>query len=346
VKLIEKVELRNFRNYGFARIELHKGINSLVGRNGLGKTNFLEAVHLVCEEKALRAVRPEELVKWGEEEGEVKGFFRDGNQTFHRRILLRKKEVVVRRDASARSPRVVALLPDNISFVKGGPEERRREMDSAISRLKAGYARDLHDYARVVRHRNELLRGIRAGSESRETLAHWNSLLISLGRRIVEDRKSLLKEVKEIMGRILEELGRGDLEIRYYSSIRQANEGDVEGFLKRMEAAEIRRGQTLVGPHRDEVIFLLEGRSVRRECSQGEQKLVMLAWKLSIEEMMRSRGMKVILLLDDCLSELDDVHAEKVLQVLEGREQVIITDAVRRQQLFKYRVVDLEKSLY
>lgn len=343
--MIKKVLLRNFRNYGYLEVELSEGINSLVGRNGLGKTNFLEALFLLCEGKALRALKVEELIKKGEEEGEVKAILLVSGTESVKKATIKGSGIEFKKSHPRGDVRAIAMLPDDIAFVKSGPEARRKEIDAAISRIKPGYGKDLADYARVVRQRNELLRDIRAGKRAREELHHWNSLLLGLGTRIVEDRLSFLSEIKKAMEEILRRLGKSGLEIRYYSSLRHAEVEESKSFLRRMEVAEIRRGQTMVGPHRDEIIFLLEGRNVRRESSQGEQKIATITWKLALGDLYTERGEDVILLLDDCLSELDDGNAESVLRELESRDQVIITDAVCRSQLLKYRLVDLEGVL-
>lgn len=341
--MFENIRLKNFRNYAETEICLKEGINSLVGRNGLGKTNFLEAVFVLCEGRPLRARRWDEVIKKGEIEAEVEArYTKEGSEYL---MKARIDEDGLKRDVFnlSRNLSAVALLPDDLVFLKGGPEERRREIDLCLSKIRPGYGKDLSDFMKVIRQRNEVLRGIKTGTRSVMELNQWNILLMELGERLVRDRLDFLRDVCDVMENILGKLGRESFGFKYYSSLKLSKKGEVREFLGRMQAAEVRRGQTLVGPHRDEIVFSVEGRNTRRESSQGEQKLVTLAWKLTVEEFLRRKGYDVILLFDDCLSELDDHNAEMVLRVLEDRDQVLITDAVGRRQLYRYHVLDMEE---
>ncbi len=317
----------------------------MVGRNGLGKTNFLEAIFVLCEGKPIRARKWVELIKKGESEAEIVALFKRGENTYSYSVRVDENGVDHRGYPFIKRTHALVNLPDDVTFIKGGPEERRRELDLSLSRIKPGYSCDLTDFLRVVRQRNEVLRGIKAGERTARELEHWNVMLVEIGERITRDRLQLLEEVRDKMGKTLMRLGRSTLRIRYYSTLRATRDAKPKDVLERMLAAEIRRGQTLVGPHRDEIIFEVDGRNTRRESSQGEQKLTTLAWKLAIEEMLRERGEEVILLLDDCLSELDDNHADLLLSTLEERNQVFVTDAVGRRQLYGYHVLNMEEYL-
>lgn len=171
-------------------------------------------------------------------------------------------------------------------------------------------------------------------------LARW-------GRMVVEERAEGLKELEKEMDATTGRWGVGKLEARLYSSMGDffGEEDKLIRKIERMESAEIGRGMTLIGPHRDEVIFNLGGRSARRDCSQGEQKLIAMVWKMALAETIaRNTREKVILLMDDCLSELDRRNRLLVLRELEKWEQVFVTHAEDLEELKGFNKIFLGRE--
>ena len=324
--MIRSIELRDFRNYGHKTVGFEPGINVVIGENGRGKTNLLEAVFLLLQGRSMRTGNVKEMVRDGSQRAVIRGeFFVEGR--IDKRIVI-EGSGTMRGRGEVRNLRAVSFQPDDIWMVKGGPEARRRCLDEAIIDLKKGYKETLLEYQRILRQRNEAIKAVRRGKKRREYMRNWNTLLLERGSAITEERIKAAKTMESGMAELGRRWNKGEIKLRYYASL----VGDIEGSgkamekIEKMEEAEIRRGITLIGPHRDELIFMLNGRNVRRECSQGEQKMMVLMWKLAqARAMEEAAGKRTLLLLDDCLSELDECNRYLLLQEIGAWEQAMVT---------------------
>lgn len=339
MKLLFRLRLSNFRNYGEYEALFSPGLNLVIGRNGIGKTNLLEAVFVLVEGKSFRAAGTKEMIRHGEREAVVEGEF-DGENRKRVKVVLAREGETARREPPGIG--AVSFVPEDIFLVKGNPEWRRRFVDDLIRSLKPAYVELLREYANILRQRNESLRMFKKGMLGRSGIRSWNLLLVRKGMEIVGERKEALNLLERGLNREMGEWGMGRVEIRYYSSLAGMDEGGNLAVLERMEEAELRRGVTLVGPHRDEMVFLLEGRNLRREGSQGEQKMFSLAAKVTQAGIIRElKGEKTILLMDDCFSELDEVNRGRITETLRGQEQVIATSAEMTSGLEAERVLEI-----
>jgi DNA replication and repair protein RecF len=188
---------------------------------------------------------------------------------------------------------------------------------------------------------------VRRGAKGREYIRNWNDLLLERGSAIVEERIRAAGTIEGLMAEVGRRWNKGELELKYYASLTRdvGESGKAMEKIKKMEEAEIRRGATLVGPHRDEIVFLLDGRNVRRECSQGEQKLVVLMWRLAQARAMEAvAGKKTLLLLDDCLSELDENNRLLLLEEIGSWEQAMVTTTDDSREFDGTKRVWLEKE--
>lgn len=342
--MIEEIYLKDFKNYEEAGFRFSKGLNAIVGDNGLGKTNLLEALFFLLKGRTMRGSEPKELVRWGAEKAQL-GIKVGGVAVVEKRIEIGEEGRKEKGDLGG--IRAVFFQPDDIWMVKGGPESRRKYLDEAVAEIKKGFRVTLREYHRVLRQRNEAIRAVKRGSGDIRLVRSWNPLLAKWGRMVVEERAESLKELGKEMDDKTRRWGAGRLEARLYSSM-----GDLVGEkdklirkIERMESAEIGRGTTLIGPHRDEVVFDLEGRNVRRDCSQGEQKLVAMAWKMALAEIIvKNTGEEMILLMDDCLSELDGGNRALVLRELEKWEQVFVTHAEDLEELRGFNKIVLGRE--
>lgn len=331
--MIEEIYLKNFKNYEEAGFRFFIGLNAIIGDNGLGKTNLLEALFFLLQGRTMRGSEPKELVRWGAEKAQL-GIKVSGRTAVEKRIEI--GEEGRKEKGNLVGIRAVFFQPDDIWMIKGGPESRRKYLDEAVAEIKKGFRVTLREYYRVLRQRNEAIRAVKRGSGDIGLVRSWNPLLAKWGRMVVEERAEGLKELGKEMDAITGKWGVGSLEARLYSSMGElfGEEDKLIRKIERMEGAEIGRGTTLTGPHRDEVIFDLGGRNARRDCSQGEQKLAAMAWKIALAETIsRNTGEEVILLMDDCLSELDKGNRALVLGELEKREQVFVTHAEDLEEL-------------
>lgn len=338
--ILRRIRVRNYRNYEDYSAEFSPGINFIVGGNGVGKTNLLEAVFLTIEGKPMRSGEMAEVIREGAEEAVVEAEYGDG---FLKRSTVRigiegetKKELVT-------GIKPVDFTPEDIEIIRGGPENRRKYLDETVMGLKPAYKEILREYARTLRQRNEAIKMVRKGLGSREGIRFWNEMLVRYGLEIVRERKEILKRMEMSFKEEGELLGWKSMEARYFTSM-MINEEDWEinkKRLERMEEAEIRRGTTLVGPHRDEVIFYLDGRNLRRMASTGEQKMAAMLCVFVRGRIYQQEGKETILLLDDCFTELDGKNRSRLGNYVRGWSQVLVTSTDELEEVEANKLIFL-----
>jgi len=322
--VIKRIKLIDFRNYADDEKEFNKGLNVIIGDNGRGKTNLLEAVYFLLQGRSMRTSDVKEMIRKGREEALVKGVLDVEGEKEEAAALNREEGVIRHRTVDYID--AVFFQPDDIWMIKKGPEGRRAALDEIIKTVKRGYGATLREYQRVLRQRNEAIKLVRKGARGREYMRTWNPLLYRRGREIVEEREKMIGVMEGEMRELAERWGIKEVSIRYYCSMERENEEKTAKRIRRLEEAEIRRGMTLIGPHRDEILIAAGGRNARRECSQGEQKILVITWKLAQAKVVsEKRGNPILLLMDDCLSELDERNRKRTMKELEGWEQVLVT---------------------
>ncbi|MEW6555531.1 MAG: DNA replication and repair protein RecF [Actinomycetota bacterium] len=339
------LRLENYRNYPSFRAEFNGGINAVIGDNGRGKTNLLEALFFLLQGRSMRNCDMGDMVKDGEEEAVVEGRFDIGREVRIRTVI--NREGKTQWAGKSEEIRAVVFQPDDIWMVKAGPEVRRRYLDDVTQEARKGYREEMRDYQRVLKQRNEAIRAVRKGVKGREFIRNWNTLLYRHGSSMVLERMRTIREMQREMATLGEAWGKGKIELRYYTSMGEevADEERTLEKISRMEEAEIRRGVTLTGPHRDELLILTGGRNARRECSQGEQKLVAIMWRLAQARLLKEgASRRTLLLMDDCLSELDETNRQLLMEELRGWEQVVITSTDDMQEFGDARKIMLDRG--
>ena len=341
--LLLEVSTRSFRNLSEARIELGRRTTVLFGPNGQGKTNFLEACHLLCTLRPLRAQKLAELVRIGSGQSAlVRGRFELSGG-------LREVEVEVGREG--RSARVdgktvrdpdelfgrlatVAFTPDDLAVVKGGPEGRRKLLDRAAQNRHPSHLADSRDYLRALRARNELLRQ----DAPPDLLASFDEPLARLGANVRRRREEVLEEIRPHAQQAFAEVARGEapLELVYLAAGRDsdglAGAGEALAHrlldaLRRRLPRDRERGYTSVGPHADDLGLSLGERAARLYASQGQSRAIVLAFKIGeIENLKSVQGRAPLLLLDDVSSELDPARNAFLMAYLAALDgQVVLT---------------------
>lgn len=321
--MLTLLRLRNFRNYEELSITFQPGFNLVIGENGVGKTNLLEAVFLLLEGRSFRGADVREMIRHGEEGGRVEGEFSEGGKGW---VILGSGGEMRRRKVERE--KAIPFVPEDIFLVKGNPEWRRRFIDELIKSVKPAYGETLREYGQVLRQRNQALKVARRDAADREAVRSWDLLLVRRGMEVVRERRAALRVLEDKLDRLMREWNLGNVKIKYYSSLSVEDEpGNLEK-LERMGETELRRGVTLIGPHRDEIIFLLNGRNLRREGSQGEQKMLSLGCRICQTGMVTDHtGKSTLLLFDDCFSELDKSNRLKVASTLRSWGQTLATAA-------------------
>ena len=336
---VEWLQVRQFRNIEQAEMTPSPEINLLYGENAQGKTNLLESLWLFTGGHSFRGVKDAELPRFGEKQAEVRGRFFVGDRRQEAVITIdrRRKAVVNGVPQPAMSQIVgrfpaVVFFPDHLTLIKSGPDGRRRFMDAALCQLRPVYIQSVAAYARVLTHRNALLRGWHAHPS--EPL--WDALTAKLaeyGQQIVKNRLDYTARLQNVAVERYAGLSGGQEELslayeptRHYEDM--SDEECREALLREWEThrkADIEAGFTTVGPHREDLSVRIDGRSARTYASQGQQRSAVLSLKLAEAEILReTTGERPVVLLDDVMSELDASRQAYIVGQLAGW-QVFIT---------------------
>ncbi|MBP3806646.1 MAG: DNA replication/repair protein RecF [Oribacterium sp.] len=330
--IIDSLELKNFRNYESLKVSLSPGTNIFYGDNAQGKTNVLESIFLASTSKSYRISKDKDLIQFGNDEAHIKMEVRKHDVPYRIDMHLKKNkskgiaidETPIRKASELFGiANIVSFSPEDLGLIKDGPAVRRRFMDLELCQLDKIYLYNLTRYNRVLDQRNKLLKDIVIKPSLLDTLSVWDLELIKYGTKIIEIRNIFIEELKEIIIDIHHHLTGGieKLEIVYDANV---GSQDFQNTLSRMRESEIRQHITLVGPHRDDLLFLIDGKDIRKFGSQGQQRTAALALKLSEIELVRKRiDDDPILLLDDVLSELDSKRQNYLLDLLSETQNII-----------------------
>ncbi len=335
---LQHLWLADFRNYSQLELEFPAGTSLIVGPNGEGKTNLLEAVYYLATMTSFRVTPTEALIRTG---AEASGAVARAEMTVDQREVLFEaalrstgrsefqvnRQKVRRRDLLGLAP-VSIFMPDDLVLLKGGPGERRRFLDNALGQIDPRLDVARSDLESILRQRNALLRqtGGRLGSDIAVTLDVWDDKLADVGEQLAAARRRLVADLSVGVASAYGEIaGRATpVELDYESTW---PEGELKEVLGQVRGEDLRRGATTVGPHRDDLSVVLDGRPARTHASQGEQRSLALALRLAVHrELERAAGQSPLLLLDDVFSELDAERSRGVLRALRS-EQTLLTTA-------------------
>ena len=348
---VTRLRLYHFRNYRRAVLELGPDLNVIAGRNAQGKTNLLEALATLTLTRSPRSATAGDVMTWGETQCAVEASVaRSGGACVLGLRLEREADGarVARAttvDGKARPARallgvcpVVMFWPEDLQLVKAGPEGRRRSVDMLLTQLDGRAAAHLLRYRRVLEQRNALLHRMRSDGEHGlgGALTGFTQELAHHGARVCVARARMLSALAPLAVAALSELSGGHehMTLRYAASHGgpcdedDTTEHALLSALGSRSAEELARGVTVVGPHRDDVDILLDGRPARASASQGQQRSIVLAWKLAeVRHVARSIGAPPVVMLDDVLSELDPGRRADLLTLLAAGDaaQVLVT---------------------
>jgi DNA replication and repair protein RecF len=325
---IDWITLSEFRNYCTLSYSPAPHLNLITGANAQGKSNLLEAIGVLLTGRSFRTFILGEIPRWGAESVLVSGELRraEGASTV-RRTLSRNGAGVWRSEGeSCAWARAIAFGWQDLAIVNGGPTARRDFVDGFAGRLYPTHLPTLVRYRQVVARRNRLLQD---GAAHGDRLEPWNEQLVAVGLELIDRRRRAVAALQGELARVYPALAgsREKVEVRYRSSIGEADDrASFAAAIERARRDEARRGQTLVGPHRDDLVLELDGVNARTFASRGRQRLLGLALRLAeILPVREAAGTSPVLLLDDALSELDPDVRANVLREIEGTEQVFLT---------------------
>ena len=323
--MLERLELENFRSYGRRNFEL-ASMTVLIGPNGVGKTNVLEAISMLSLTTSWRTETDSEVVAWGEQFCRVTGDMQElviQSQPYLKRL---------RHDGIAkRTFQVIGMLPsvlfqpDDIQIIYGSPNSRRHYLDRILSQTSTAYTRAILELVKILKQRNRLLKMIQEQSASTEELLFWDEELERLQAVINPERQQLItffnQRLPEIFGQMVPDSPL--VSIEYLRSPKQA-----EHFLSHLHQQrhkEVMAGTSLYGPHREDLQLLWGEHAVAQSMSRGQSRALLIAMKIGELEYISARNeVRPILLLDDIFSELDQERRERFISIL-GNYQVVMT---------------------
>lgn len=356
---LKSLELKNFRNYAAQSIDFTAAKTILLGDNAQGKSNLLEAVELLSALKSHRTSRDRDFVRDGTAMAQIVGQLRRETGDVELAMTLREtgRRSVAQNGVGLRRQldflgtlNMVQFSCLDLDLVRGGPDERRRWLDGLLVQLEPIYAYVLQQYSQVLKQRNALLKQMQRALTKRDRLALdggdlpampdpqdlalWDAQLAVAGVRVMRRRARAIARLAPIAEAWHRSISghKEILEIRYCPNVPMLNDqpGDIQtAFLEKIQVramAEKYQGSSMVGPHRDEVEFAIDGTPARQYGSQGQQRTLVLALKLAelklIEEVI---GEPPLLLLDDVLAELDLSRQNQLLEAIQDRFQTLIT---------------------
>jgi DNA replication and repair protein RecF len=341
---LDFIEAHHFRNLS-GKISWGSGLNIIYGKNGQGKTNWLEAIHVLSRTKSFRTQRLQESIRFDEQMAFVRGQVSRGldlQRELQVTLQDNTKSIAIngKREPLARylaQLQVFAFTADELAIVRGMPEARRRFIDRGVSSLKPVYVQTLSDYNKVLKQKNRILQESSERELSLEAtenlLAPWNEQLVGLAAQIHKGRSDYIERINEVLERGL--FDRRELVIRYLSSL--DGKGDLNDYesllserLRLRLRAEVAAGRALLGPHRDDLEILFGGREMKVYGSAGQQRSTLLLLDLAAISLYNSwHGDYPLFLIDDVDAELDEKRIKQLLEYLEGRTQTFITTSKR-----------------
>lgn len=344
---LRALSLVDFRSYFALDLALDPGVLVLLGANGEGKTNVVEAVNFAATQDSHRVATTAPLVRAGAERAVLRtAVVRDGREVLLELELTPGKasRARVNRSPVPRAREALGLLrcvlfaPEDLSLVKGDPAERRRFLDDLLVARAPRFAGVRADYERVLRQRSTLLKSAAAARRGGDlgTLDVWDGHLARFGSELLTARLDLIETLRPRVDKAYAAVAGATTaaELDYRSTVEVTGESRDEvaalllAEMRRLRSSELDRGVCLVGPHRDDLLLRLGELPARGYASHGESWSLALALRLASYELLRSDGGEPVLLLDDVFAELDSTRRARLADLVTPAEQVIVTAAV------------------
>ena len=329
---IESLKLKNFRNYELLSLEFDKATNIFYGDNAQGKTNILEAVYLSGTTKSHRGAKDKDLIRFEQNESHIETVVEKNGINYQIDMHLKKnspKGIAINKMPIRKASELFGIVnivffsPEDLNIIKNGPGERRRFVDLELSQLDKVYLSNLANYNRIVNQRNHLLKEAAYNSDVLKTLDIWDMQLVHYGNLIIQRRQEFVEQMNEIISGIHNKLtgGKESSRILYEPSNSYLT---LEQALNKNKEKDLRIRSTSVGPHRDDIAFMIGDIDIRKYGSQGQQRTAALSLKLSeIELVKQSIHDTPVLLLDDVLSELDKHRQNYLLDSIHDIQTLI-----------------------
>ncbi|MGM8365474.1 DNA replication/repair protein RecF [Virgibacillus sp. W0181] len=364
---IDQLKLRNYRNYEKLDITFDDKINVIIGENAQGKTNLMEAIYVLAFTRSYRTPRDKELIQWEKEFAKIEGTISKRERTFPLEMIFHDKGKKAKRNRIEQKRlseyigalNIVMFAPEDLTLVKGSPQLRRRFIDMELGQIQPTYIYHLGQYQKILKQRNHLLKQLQRQRDTDTTMLHiLTEQLIDQAVILLDRRFTFLKLLRKWACPIHLQISRQleQLEIQYNPTIEVSEEANKEKIVtayinkfQSIQQSEIDRGTTLIGPHRDDLTFLVNNKNVKIYGSQGQQRTTALSVKLAeIELIYNEVGEYPVLLLDDVLSELDDYRQSHLLSTIQGKVQTFVSttsvDGIHHETLEKAELFHVDNG--
>lgn len=338
------LHLTNYRSYENLELELHPGITSFIGSNGEGKTNIVESVGFLAYLKSHRTSSDNPLVRLENEKAYIRAKVNTAgreelleveiNQGKANRARINQQPVRSTRELLGHL-RAILFTPEDLALVKGDPTERRDFLDTLLISRTPRYAGVIADYEKALKQRNTLLKN----RPHERDLAPWDEHISRFGAQVIAARLQLITDLMPHVVSAYQRISSGDVISATYKSSQELQgrsaaelEQEILALLPTLRRAELERGVTLIGPHRDDLLLTLGPTPVKGYASQGESWSYALALRMGSYRLLSDEGLgegsEPILILDDVFAELDSVRRGALLELIDASEQVLVTAAV------------------
>lgn len=350
IMFIKKLILKNFRNYSDIDLEINSNKILFIGKNAQGKTNLLEAIYYLSTLNSLRAKNDNELIKWNEQYSNIKAEIKKFDIDSEMEVIINppnRKKLKINGLTKNKSSEFISNIStvcftvDDLLLLRGVPEDRRKWLDLAISQIYPAFSERLNKYNKIRIQKNNYLKELKGNLNcNTEILDIWNEQLAITGSNIIFIRLNFLYEIQKIAKEKHLQISKSEnLSLSYNSTITEEinvsdklnfnNEAILHNFKDKLEEKkqeEIIRGQSIIGPHRDDISYFINNIEAKKFASQGQQRTIVLSLKLAELELIKQKiNTNAILLLDDVLAELDDLRQNFLLDAIGNETQTIIT---------------------
>lgn len=355
--MLKHLVLTNFRNYSKYSIDFSK-TTIFVGANGIGKTNIIEAIYLISTGRSWRTNHDNEVVKWAAEVASIVAEMSNAKEE-SLAMLIQKipnpkyplTKIVKINGVRKKLTEILGKLPtvlfspEEIHLIDGAPMLRRRFLDILLCQIDKKYTLALLDLAKIIRGRNKLLYFLKIGRSKIEELTFWDEKLVTLGSFIIKKRQKTVAKINEGLTKKYQEIsGTGEtLELKYNPTV--VPEKFAETLVAHRQR-EIDYTATLFGPHRDDLVFLLESKDITTFGSRGEYRSAVLALKMAeLEYLTGEKEETPLLMLDDIFSELDKNRRLHLAKIVGGQQTIITTtdlDHIEKNLREKAKIIELK----
>ncbi|SHN33029.1 DNA replication/repair protein RecF [Gracilibacillus kekensis] len=364
---IQQLSLTNYRNYHQLSVQFDDKINVFIGENAQGKTNLMEAIYVLGFSKSHRTTKDKELIQWEQNYAKIEGSIFKRKQKFPLEIQINNKGKKAKLNHLEQKRlsdyigalNIVMFAPEDLNLVKGSPQIRRRFIDMEIGQIQPIYIYHLGQYVKILKQRNHLLKQLQKRKNDDVTMLRvLTEQMTEHAAIILEKRFLFMKRLRSWAYEIHKGISRGieELSLQYAATINVSEDDNKQRIINvlqetftSIENKEVERGTTLIGPHRDDLLFYVNGKNVQTYGSQGQQRTTALSLKLAeIELIYQEINDYPILLLDDVLSELDDFRQSHLLDTIEGKVQTFVSttsvDGIDHQTLEKAEIFKIDNG--